>query len=194
MGIKYIAEEDLLSSWQIVLLGILAGGAVGTLYLMLKSFSYYLCTSSLVVNKPLVQSLRITYIAVIAAIPWIVAIRYRSNIGFLHRFAIFGITYSLIVFGCTIVGVGFSHSIQYMLANFIPVGMILLTGLMWNVTVAWGVVWFFFDRIKVAAPGQCGGCGYDLSGLDTARCPECGRRFDHRGFYAVGDLSGANKE
>lgn len=30
--------------------------------------------------------------------------------------------------------------------------------------------------LKFIRPGHCAHCGYDLAGLDSARCPECGER------------------
>jgi hypothetical protein len=33
---------------------------------------------------------------------------------------------------------------------------------------------------RAAARGVCAGCGYDLSGLATSSCPECGLSLPHR--------------
>ena len=41
-----------------------------------------------------------------------------------------------------------------------------------------GVMGAPMSELKKLAPGVCTGCGYDLSGLDEKRCPECGRCAD----------------
>jgi hypothetical protein len=57
----------------------------------------------------------------------------------------------------------------------------LATLLLMAVTVAAGVVgaameWAaHFARAARRDAGRCEGCGYDLTGLASSRCPECGR-------------------
>jgi hypothetical protein len=36
--------------------------------------------------------------------------------------------------------------------------------------------WASEDRLRRRAEGCCLGCGYDLRGLTSGRCPECGAR------------------
>jgi hypothetical protein len=51
----------------------------------------------------------------------------------------------------------------------VPLGLaLILTAVAWWRWARW------------IAPGRCRGCGYDLRGLTSRRCPECGRPFLHR--------------
>ena len=38
----------------------------------------------------------------------------------------------------------------------------------------------WLDRPRRQLPGHCRRCGYDLTGLSEARCPECGEGFSRR--------------
>ena len=57
--------------------------------------------------------------------------------------------------------------------------LVLLTGLV-TALMAW-LIWrdgFVRGwRASRSRPPQCPACGYNLSGLDRCRCPECGRTF-----------------
>jgi hypothetical protein len=42
-------------------------------------------------------------------------------------------------------------------------------------------IWLWWLDLRRPKPGRCAACGYDLRGLQNARCPECGRPFDLAG-------------
>jgi hypothetical protein len=47
------------------------------------------------------------------------------------------------------------------------------------VTLAWGIICTSFSkrrRLRIQQALHCTSCGYDLSGLNHERCPECGER------------------
>ena len=68
-----------------------------------------------------------------------------------------------------------------------PIGLVrtgwLVTSPMWFALLLtlWPVAMWsgvFVGRVRARrrmARGKCAGCGYDLRGIDTDRCPECGR-------------------
>lgn len=57
---------------------------------------------------------------------------------------------------------------EYLLGwHIIPLGIpTMATGLL-------AVVFLYLARTRVP-PGHCRGCGYNLTGIDSGRCPECG--------------------
>lgn len=61
----------------------------------------------------------------------------------------------------------------------VPVGVVLVDAVFWGAGFAI-LSGFVFVRMRfwpVYPPGHCQRCGYDLFGLESARCPECGTAF-----------------
>lgn len=63
-------------------------------------------------------------------------------------------------------------------------GFLVLTVPWWvlipGVIVYGGGVYLVWRRVRQPEPGHCRECGYNLTGLPEARCPECGTNFDTR--------------
>jgi hypothetical protein len=56
---------------------------------------------------------------------------------------------------------------------------ILMASLLWHGAVAGVLVWWTARAwMKLPAPHECQGCGYDLRGLAAGDCPECGATRD----------------
>jgi len=44
--------------------------------------------------------------------------------------------------------------------------------------LVWSPFFILWRKSRKPAPGHCQGCGYDLTGNQSGRCPECDRRVD----------------
>lgn len=54
-----------------------------------------------------------------------------------------------------------------------------LTAVLWVFGPGVAILFVVRRQHRLAGSGRCLQCGYDLRGLDTARCPECGMPFKH---------------
>lgn len=65
-----------------------------------------------------------------------------------------------------------------------------LTAIVWTVGPGVAILFFVRRNQRKAARGNCLSCGYDLRGLSSSRCPECGKAF---GSPPMGAGDGAPK-
>lgn len=81
----------------------------------------------------------------------------------------------VLTFGC--VGLAISGPKELM---WLPVGVVFSTAMAFPVCLltCFGVSRAIIMRRRPPKPGICRECGYDLHGLTSHRCPECGLEFD----------------
>lgn len=186
MSVRYIGTDERYTRDRLVGLGF-AYGVFGAVAIFAVGSASVVLATFLPVGETL-----LTFFAIwgmpfaVFLVPMWAGLPHRVGVVNFQRFALMGAIYAI-----TVALIFFVFSGLFVSIVLDVFGLMVLIGLVaWvGFIISWLPVWAFTDRVVVVAPGHCVECNYNLRGLESEVCPECGRGFQFENEPCVLDDS-----